>query len=263
MTSPPIFLYVPGLACRMAIRPDLAKNLSNLIERGSFVPLFPVFPALPAPMLATLRTGRWPGEHGVLLGPAVDADADAGVRALDSFDRACRERGPADPALAEAFRALDDEIGALAEGCGDDVVIVSDGALSPAAASIDIDAALRDRFGDRAAPRTEEQVSFIRTPLVSDVALFVQSLDRGMRVLSTAAERAVYRIDHPNAGDVVAIAPPNRRFGSAGPRGTRGHLPFRPDDYGVLVSSKPLPWADGRRFLLAVEAARALSGATA
>lgn len=252
---PPLLLFVPGLACRLAIRPDLAKNISDLIEQGSFAPLFPVFPALPAAILETLRTGRWPGEHGVLHGPP----NLAGVRLLDSFALACRERGPRDPALAEAFRALDAEIGAMAASRDGNVVILSDGSLGPAAVSIDIDAALRERFGGAVESRTEEQVSFIRTARIVETARFVQSLDRGIRVLCTAAERAAYRIDHPNAGDVVAVAPANRRFGTPGPRATRGQLPIHPDDYGVLISSRPLAWAQGRRFLLATEAGQRLA----
>lgn len=255
MSAPaPLLLFVPGLACRLAIRPDLAKNLSTLIEQGTFTPLFPGFPALPAPILTTLRTGRWPGEHGVLHGPA----EPAGFCVLSSFELACRERDPRDPSLAESFRALDAEIGSLADAHEGNVIVLSDGALWPAAASIDIDAALRDRFGEAVESRTEEQVSFIRTASISETARFIQSLDRGVRVLCSVAERAAYRIDHPNAGDLIAIAPPNRRFGTSGPRVTRGQLPLQIEDYGVLISSQPLAWAEGRRFLLATEAGRGL-----
>ncbi len=251
MKTPPLLLYVPGLAHRLAIRPDLTKHLSNLIERGAFAPVFPVFPALPGPMLATLRTGAWPESHGVVVGSA-DGVPGPEFQVLDGFDRVARERGPADPGLADAFRALDARIGELAAG-RDEVLVVSDGAVSPASASIDIEAALREKFGPDVTARAEEQVCVLRTARLREAAAFVRTLAKGIRVLCGAQELSLYRVRHANAGDAIVLAPPHKRFGSPGPRGTRGQLPSDPGDYGVLVSTRHGSFS--KRFLLAVEAA--------
>ncbi|HLG42104.1 MAG TPA: alkaline phosphatase family protein [Planctomycetota bacterium] len=251
MKTPPLLLYVPGLAHRLAIRPDLAKHLSNLIERGVFAPVFPVFPALPGPMLATLRTGEWPESHGVIVGSANGASGPE-FQVLDDFDRVARERGPADPGLGDAFRALDARIGNLA-GSSDDVVVVSDGAVSPAPVSIDIGGALRERFGADVTAEAEEQVCVLRTARLREVADFVRTLAKGIRVLCGARDFTLYRVRHANAGDAIALAPPHKRFGSPGPRGTRGQLPLDPGDYGVFISTRH--GSLSKRFMLAVEAA--------
>jgi len=251
MKTPPLLLYVPGLAHRLAIRPDLAKHLSNLIERGTFAPLFPVFPALPGPMLATLRTGTWPESHGVIIGSA-DGVTGAEFQVLDDFDRVARERGPADPGLLDAFRALDAQIGELAGG-RDDVVVVSDGAVTPASASIDIEGALCEKFGAEVTARAEEQVCVLRTARLREAAAFARTLVKGIRVLCGARDLSLYRVRHAHAGDAILLAPPYKRFGSSGPRGTRGQLPLDPDDYGVIISTRT--GSVSKRFLLAVEAA--------
>ncbi len=55
-----------ALSAKLATRSDLAKNTSFLIEKGGFLPLYPVFPALTIPAQASLTTGTYPDEHGMI-----------------------------------------------------------------------------------------------------------------------------------------------------------------------------------------------------
>lgn len=265
-----LVLYVSGLSHRFAVRPDIAEHLSRLIEHGSLAPLFPVFPVLPRPMQATFLTGRYPEGHGILGGragtfpdprtalgctrarlelrgwgapppcePSVGDPpdhVDALFLHLDSIDREAARRGPAHPSMQEVLREVDRRIGELSRAARDRgaaIFVLSDGAPQPAETSLDI-ADLTDSPAD-----VEEQICHIRCgrDRVQEVARRIRARAPQVRILCTPQEKRLYRIDHPDAGDVVLIAPPSTRFGPAGPRATRGRLPADPDDLGIFVTT--------------------------
>lgn len=55
-----------ALSPKLALRSDLAKNISAIIEKGGYLPLNPVFPAVTIPVQASITTGAYPDEHGMV-----------------------------------------------------------------------------------------------------------------------------------------------------------------------------------------------------
>jgi hypothetical protein len=167
---------------------------------------------------------------------------------MDDLENAYRTFGPQAPEIADAFREVDAKIGTLARSeaaAATATVIVSDGAPFSCEGTLEVGAIEGEVFA-------EEQVCHIRT---SDLASTIRSLPQGVGTLANPASKAVYRIGHPAAGDVILIAPPTRRFGASGedPKSTRGHLPLAVEQYGIFVSTEPVPSIEEERFALAVD----------
>lgn len=64
--KPLLVVDVAALSPALALRSDRTPNLSDLIARGSFGALEPVFPALTIPVQASLTTGVEPSGHGMV-----------------------------------------------------------------------------------------------------------------------------------------------------------------------------------------------------
>jgi hypothetical protein len=218
-------VYVPGLANGLAKRPDLAANISNTMEVGTYVPVFPEFPVLPS-------TGRR------LLGPECIV--------ITSLWETAVAKGPKDPATIEAFRAVDAQIGDLVKQ-GGDVYVVSDSAVFPVMAVIDI----RPRLAPLEA-KIEHQIAFVACG-PQDVARVAQAADKGVKVIADPVTKAAYHYEGEGA---VLVAPIGKSFDAT--KGAQGHLPMQIDDYGVLVSNVPLPAFQRRPFVRLTEVARHL-----
>lgn len=211
----PFVLYVPALANGLAKRPDLAANISNTMEVGTYVPLFPEFPVL---------TSR----HEALFKPD-----ETLTRLRDTLARV----GPKDPAAFEEFRAVDAVIGervAAAKKQGKETVIVSDGAMYPVMSVISLPFEAK----------IEGQIAYVEK---AD-PLQVKAIDRGIKVILNPPEKAVYHVDYPG---MILVAPPGKSFQPA--KGAQGHLPLQIDDYGVFVASFPIPSIQRRPFIRATE----------
>lgn len=257
-------------------RSDLAQAIFEVMETGCYVPVFPAFPTLTGPALATYLTGALPQEHGCLS----DADspslkswcpeprvlewntANASqivphlrevtiLRIPDLYAPSCTE-GPR--AIPDIFRAVDARIGELVRLARDlkyEIAIVSDFAVVPVAAAIDLAA----KFPGA---RIHHQVAFVDgNP--REIALAARAVDKGIRALCSSREKAIYGVNHPRAGDVVLIAPPKAYFGRPGLKGSHGALPLALDDYAAFVCSVPVDAFRGRPFVTAVEVGRALA----
>lgn len=61
-----VVLDVLGLSPRHFLRPELIPHLSGLLQRGRMVPLRPPFPCVTIPVQASLTTGTYPAEHGMV-----------------------------------------------------------------------------------------------------------------------------------------------------------------------------------------------------
>jgi hypothetical protein len=204
----PFVLFVPGLANGLAKRPDLAANISNIMEMGTYVPLFPEFAR----------------DHAELFKPD-----ETIPRLRDSLIKI----GPKDPAAFEEFKAVDAMIGERAKGR--DIVIVSDSAVFPVMASIELP------FPDA---KICGQIAYVPQP----DPLKAKTVDKGIKVLVNPPEKSLYHIDYPG---MVLIAPMQKSFQPA--KGAQGHLPMQIDDYGVFVASFPIPAIQRRPFIRATQ----------
>jgi hypothetical protein len=271
-----LLVCVDGLTNGWAKRPDVAAQISNLMELGGYVPVFPEFPALAVPSQACLLTGRRAARHGVLrstdpfdtVSPYERLSYDrilagdlpaAGWISIPSPADELRRAGPRHPSAAEFVRRVDARIGELAASArrsGAGTVVVSASPVYPAAAAIDLSPALAG-----VEVHVDQQVAHVYGPpdRIREIARAVRSIDRGVKVLSSAEDRSLYHIDHERAAPLVLIAPLNKHFGAASVGGAQGHLPLMMDDYGVLVADIPLPGIQRRPFIALTQAAALLS----
>ena len=70
-----IVINVAGLSPALVKRGDLLPNISSIIADGSYLPLYPVFPAVTCTVQATLTTGTYPSEHGIVANGLFERDS--------------------------------------------------------------------------------------------------------------------------------------------------------------------------------------------
>ncbi len=158
---------------------------------------------------------------------------DATLVYLPHLDYSHQRFGPSDPRSLDAVAELDVLIGDLVEAAdraGAATVVVSEYAIEDAPHAVDINRALRragllevrqtpdgeilDPFGSRAFAAADHQIAHV---YVKDqesreaAALCLRQLDGVDQVLD-AEGKAAHHLDHPRAGDLVAVAKPGHWF---------------------------------------------------
>jgi predicted AlkP superfamily pyrophosphatase or phosphodiesterase len=152
---------------------------------------------------------------------------------LPHLDYNFQRLGPSDPRVREDVRAVDRVAGTLIEavrGGGAEVVVVSEYGLEDATAVVHINRHLReagllsvretlgwemlDAGASRAFAVADHQVAHVYVRQAEDLALVRERLARvpGVeRVLDAAGKREL-GVDHPRAGELVAVAAPGHWF---------------------------------------------------
>lgn len=271
-----LIINVSGMGNHWVKRSDLAHGIFTVMETGCYYPVFPVFPALTNPALATYMTGARPQEHGVLFDdnisglncwcpdlrrlvwPTANVSdiapllQDVTIVQIPDLDAPSFTEGPR--AIPDIFKSVDTKIGELAKVARDlkyEIAIVSDYAVVPVAGAID----LTSEFPQA---RVHHQVASVNgNP--QEIAPAAKAVDKGIKVLCTLEEKEVYGVNHPGAGDVVLISPPKAYFGAPGRKGSHGALPISMDDYAAFICSVPVDAFRGRPFVTAVDVGRALA----
>jgi predicted AlkP superfamily pyrophosphatase or phosphodiesterase len=171
--------------------------------------------------------------------------ADAAIRTLEKqrpsltlvylphLDYDFQRFGPDDPRSLRAVEAIDAVFGdlrAAAERAGAEIVVVSEYGIGPVDAPIDINRALRssgllvaratpagevlDTYASRAFAVADHQVAHVyaRSRSAIEHARAVILALPGVERVIDGEERRAAGLDHPRAGDLVAIARPNAWF---------------------------------------------------
>jgi predicted AlkP superfamily pyrophosphatase or phosphodiesterase len=152
---------------------------------------------------------------------------------LPHLDYNLQRLGPNDPAIGADLRAIDEVCGDLidmAQRDGTRVVVLSEYGITPVTGPVHINRALRragliayreecgeehlDAGASRAFAVADHQIAhvYVRDPAdVDDVRALVEGLDGVEQVLDGRAKRAC-GLDHPRAGELVAISEAQRWF---------------------------------------------------
>ena len=152
---------------------------------------------------------------------------------LPHLDYGLQRLGPHDPRIGEELAAIDTVVGRLAveaRAAGVEVVVLSEYGLSAVSGAVDINRVLRrggylrvqeqldrellDCGASRAFAVSDHQVAHVYVRDSNDVAAVKALLEKtpGIeRVLDEAGKRE-HGLDHPRAGELVALAAPDRWF---------------------------------------------------
>jgi len=152
---------------------------------------------------------------------------------LPHLDYDLQRYGPRDPRSRQALRDLDalfGELRATAERLGVTVVAVSEYGITEVDQPVHINRALRaagllevrssprgeelDPFASRAFALADHQLAHVYTRASGDAQAAAEALREldGVDRLWTGAERAEIGLDHPRAGEIIAVANPNAWF---------------------------------------------------
>jgi len=192
----------------------------RLVERHGDFPLFDYW----GPR-AGIPSSRWIGSAAQTL---LDAEAlDMLLVYLPHLDYDLQRFGPDSPQAAAAARDLDEVAGTLVDHArerGDQVVVLSEYGITPASQPVDINRALRragllrvhtqagmeylDPWTSRAFAVADHQIAHVYVRDPGDLPLAREALAElpGIDVLLDGDAKAEAGLDHPRAGELVAVA---------------------------------------------------------
>ncbi len=150
---------------------------------------------------------------------------------LPHLDYALQKVGPNHPSIAEELRAVDAEVGRLVDHFGDArVIVLSEYGITPVTTPVHVNRALREKGliaireelgrelldcgASQAFALADHQIAhvYVNDPRVArEVRQIVESLP-GVDAVYAGDERSQIHLDHPRAGDVVAISRPDAWF---------------------------------------------------
>ncbi len=152
---------------------------------------------------------------------------------LPHLDYNLQRLGPHDPALAQDIRQIDQVAGDLIEHVradGAEVMVVSEYGIEPATGHVHINRVLREQGylrvretlgwelldcgASRAFAVADHQVAHIYITDPADIGPVAELLSRthGIERVLQSADKAAWGIDHPRAGELIAIAEPGYWF---------------------------------------------------
>jgi predicted AlkP superfamily pyrophosphatase or phosphodiesterase len=173
---------------------------------------------------ASLKSSRWIADCAEYLRAAHDPDLT--LVYLPHLDYSHQQYGPDDPRSRQALRDVDALVGRLSADI--DTLIVSEYGIRPVDKPVDINRALRragflavqetlgwellDAGASRAFAVSDHQIAhvYVRDG-IDAVRALLESLDGVAEVLDADGKRR-HGLDHPRAGELVAVAAPNAWF---------------------------------------------------
>jgi predicted AlkP superfamily pyrophosphatase or phosphodiesterase len=180
---------------------------------------------------AGIDSSRWIAAAARML---LDAEGlDLLLVYLPHLDYDLQRFGPEGPEAAAAAREMDEVAGGLVEHArarGDRVVVLSEYGIAPASRPVDVNRALRragllrvytqagmeylDPWTSRAFAVADHQIAHVYVRSPEDAAAARETLEGlpGMDLLLEGEAKALAGLDHPRAGDLVAVAEPDAWF---------------------------------------------------